>query len=133
VSVPSSSSAPSCPCGLPQPYDDCCGRFHTGAAAPATAEGLMRSRFAAFAVGDVGYLTRTWHPDTRPRRLRLDPGQRWTRLEIVGRTGGIMMATEGTVEFRAHYEQDGRPGVQHENSRFVRVEGAWRYLGGTVS
>ena len=92
----------------------------------------MRSRFSAFAVGDTGYLNRTWHPSTRPRRLVLDPGRRWTRLEILGRTGGSLFATDGTVEFRAHYEQDGHPGVQQENSRFVRVDGRWLYLDGSV-
>lgn len=126
---PSVTAASSpCPCGLPQRYDECCGRFHAGTAQPPTAELLMRSRFAAFAVGDAGYLRSTWHPDTRPRRLRLDPGQRWTRLEILGRTGGALLAAEGTVEFRAHFEQGGRTGVLHENSRFVRVDGRWVYL-----
>lgn len=122
-----------CPCGLPEPYDGCCGRFHAGAAAAPTAELLMRSRFAAFAVGDVGYLRRTWHPSTRPRRLRLDPARRWTRLEILARTGGALLGTDGTVEFRAHYEQDGRPGVLREDSRFVREDGRWLYLDGAAS
>jgi SEC-C motif-containing protein len=34
------------------------------------------------------------------------------------------------VEFRAHYERRGRPGVLHALSRFVRDdEGCWVYLG----
>ena len=33
----------------------------------------MRSRFTAFALGDADYLLRTWHPDTRPESLELDP------------------------------------------------------------
>jgi SEC-C motif-containing protein len=88
----------------------------------------MRSRFSAFAVGDTGYLRRTWHPSTRPRSLRLDPGQRWTHLEIVSRAGGGLFDTTGTVEFRAHH--DG--GVLHETSRFVRDNGEWTYLGGEL-
>jgi hypothetical protein len=55
-----------CPCGLGDDYASCCGRLHAGAPAP-TAESLMRSRYSAFAVGDVGYLLRTWHPSSRPR------------------------------------------------------------------
>jgi SEC-C motif domain protein len=124
---------PTCPCGLPQPYDACCGRYHRGEGAPPTAELLMRSRYAAFAVGDAAYLLATWHPSTRPRRLRLDAGDCWTRLDVLGGTGGGLLHTEGTVEFRAHRRRGGGPDaqadVQHENSRFVREAGRWSYVG----
>jgi SEC-C motif-containing protein len=89
----------------------------------------MRSRFSAFAVGDDAYLRRTWHPATRPRRVRLDPRQRWSRLEVLARTGGGLLDTDGTVEFRAHYTVRGEPGVLHEHSRFARHAGRWVYLG----
>jgi SEC-C motif-containing protein len=89
----------------------------------------MRSRYSAFAVGDAGYLLATWHTDGRPRALDLDPGTRWTGLEVVATTGGGMLAAEGTVEFIARYRRDGAAGQQHEVSRFVRQDGAWRYLG----
>lgn len=88
----------------------------------------MRSRFSAFALGEEAYLLSSWHPSTRPKRVRLDPAQEWTRLEIVGRTAGGPFDAEGTVEFRAHYRAGGRDGVLHEDSRFVREDGAWHYL-----
>ena len=113
-----------CPCGLPAAYDDCCGRFHRGATAP-TAELLMRSRYAAFAVGDAGYLRGTWHASTRPRRVDLDPGERWTGLEVLRTTGGGLFDTDGTVAFRAHR----RGGVVAEDSAFVREAGRWFYVG----
>jgi SEC-C motif domain protein len=119
-----------CPCGSGLPYPECCGRLHDGTAAAATAEQLMRSRYSAFALGDAGYLLRTWHPSTRPGSLRLDPEVRWTRLEILRTTGGRLLDTDGTVEFRAHRLSGGRPGAQHENSRFVREDGRWYYLDG---
>ncbi|MFE9677973.1 YchJ family protein [Streptomyces sp. NPDC006259] len=115
----------SCPCGLPEPYEECCGRFHSGAAAP-TAEALMRSRYCAFVKGDAGYLLRTWHPRTRPGRLDLDPGMRWTGLEILDTVGGSAFHATGIVEFRASY----RGGALRERSRFERVEGAWVYVDG---
>jgi SEC-C motif-containing protein len=93
-----------------------------------TAEALMRSRFSAFAVGDAGYLLRTWHPSTRPARLTLDPRQRWTHLEILGTERGGLFDTTGTVEFRAHYRTSDGPGSVHENSRFTREDGRWVYL-----
>jgi SEC-C motif-containing protein len=55
---------------------------------------------------------------------------RWTGLDVLRRTGGALLDREGTVEFRAHYVAAGRAGTQHEDSRFVRVDGAWRYLDG---
>ncbi|MFD0384940.1 YchJ family protein [Streptomyces stramineus] len=88
----------------------------------------MRSRFCAFAVHDAAYLLRTWHPSTRPDELDFDPGQRWTRLEILGTTQGTPFHQEGTVEFRAHYSVRGHSDAQQENSRFVRVDGHWVYL-----
>ncbi|KOV95904.1 hypothetical protein ADK65_29050 [Streptomyces sp. NRRL B-1140] len=116
----------SCPCGLPEAYDACCGRFHSGASAAPTAEALMRSRYCAFVQGDAAYLLRTWHPRTRPGTLELDPGMRWTGLEILGASGGSAFHTTGTVEFRASH----RGGSLHERSRFERVDGAWVYVDG---
>ncbi|MFI2633546.1 YchJ family protein [Streptomyces collinus] len=116
----------SCPCGLPQAYEACCGRYHSGTAAAPTAEALMRSRYCAFVKGDAGYLLRTWHPRTRPGTLELDPGMRWTGLEILGTGGGSAFHSAGTVEFRASY----RGGSLHERSSFERVDGAWVYVDG---
>ncbi|CAL2062476.1 MULTISPECIES: YchJ family protein [Streptomyces] len=115
-----------CPCGLPQSYDACCGRFHSGAAGAPTAELLMRSRYCAFVKGDTGFLLRTWHPRTRPERLDLDPRMRWTGLEILDGTDGSAFHATGTVTFRASY----RGGSLHERSRFERVDGAWVYVDG---
>lgn len=116
----------SCPCGLPGSYADCCGRFHSGASAAPSAEALMRSRYSAFVVGDVEYLVRTWHPRTRPAELELDPGMRWTGLEILDTGDGSAFHSTGTVTFRASY----RGGSLHERSRFERVDGAWVYVDG---
>ncbi|MET0190671.1 MAG: YchJ family metal-binding protein [Pseudonocardia sediminis] len=120
-----------CPCGLPEPFEACCGRYlGPDGAAPPTAEALMRSRFTAFARGDVEHLLRTWHPDTRPRRLEPDPARRWVRLEILDRSGGTMFEREGVVEFRAHHRDGSGSGSQQERSRFVREKGRWLYLDG---
>ncbi|WP_433273099.1 YchJ family protein [Actinosynnema sp. CS-041913] len=117
-----------CPCGLGEPYETCCGAFHSGLKSAPTAEALMRSRFAAFVVGDEAYLLATWHPTTRPKRVDFDPDQRWTGLEILERTGGGLLQNTGTVEFRAHYRWREQREVLHENSRFVREDGRWLYV-----
>lgn len=123
-----------CPCGLPSSYDTCCGRIHRGEAQAATAEALMRSRYSAFAVGDMAYLARSWHPDTRPHTIRDDPSRRWTRLDVIATTRGTMLDQEGTVEFEAHHcdglDDDPHGQVVHEVSTFSRVDGRWVYVGG---
>ena len=43
-----------CPCGSGRAFDECCGPFLSGAAAAPTPEALMRSRYAAYALGDDG-------------------------------------------------------------------------------
>lgn len=123
---PRTDPASPCPCGLPATYEECCGRFHTGSAAP-TCGALMRSRYTAFVVRDAAYLLRTWHPGTRPPSVDFDPAMRWTGLEILDTTEGSAFHTTGTVTFRAHYTDDGRPDALHEKSRFVRHDGAWVY------
>ncbi|MFI9028164.1 YchJ family protein [Streptomyces sp. NPDC053560] len=128
VAAPAVTSASPCPCGLPGTYGECCGRFHTGAAAAPTAERLMRSRYSAFVVRDEAYLLRTWHPDTRPARLGLDPAQRWIGLTIQETSEGSAFHAAGTVAFRARYAHGGTEDALHEHSRFVRHEGAWVYL-----
>ncbi|WP_245741245.1 YchJ family protein [Herbiconiux ginsengi] len=124
-----------CPCLSGEVYGECCGPFHRGQAHAPTAERLMRSRYSAFAVGDAGYLLDTWHPRTRPGDLELDPALRWFRLDILGRTGGGVLDSEGTVEFEAHYrtrpatpDVSSTTGTQHENSRFTRLDGRWFYV-----
>ncbi|WP_373300645.1 YchJ family protein [Streptomyces chromofuscus] len=136
---PSAPAHPAeCPCGLAETFEMCCGRFlsqsragwtggtGTGGAAAPTAEALMRSRYTAFVRRDEAYLLRTWHPRTRPARLDLDPGMRWTGLEILGTTDGSAFHSTGTVTFRASFVG----GALHERSRFERVDGAWVYVDG---
>ncbi|MFF3847588.1 YchJ family protein [Streptomyces sp. NPDC002328] len=125
-SVPAAVGPAGCPCGSAEGYGACCGRYHCGGAAAPTAEVLMRSRYSAFVKGDAAYLLRTWHPRTRPGRLDLDPGTRWTGLEILATADGSAFHSTGVVEFRATY----RGGALHERSRFERVDGAWVYVDG---
>jgi SEC-C motif domain protein len=89
----------------------------------------MRSRFSAFALGDAAYLLRSWHSSTRPARLSLERGTRWTRLEILGTQDGGPFHTSGTVEFRAYYrEREGAEQFMQEKSTFAREDGAWTYV-----
>lgn len=90
----------------------------------------MRSRYSAFVVRNAPYLRQTWSAKTRPATIDLDPNLQWTGLEIVRTTDGTPFHTEGTVEFRAHYQSAGTPGTHQETSTFTRENGEWVYLSG---
>ena len=119
-----------CPCGSGRTGEECCDPGLRGTSPAVTAEALMRSRFTAFAVGDVDHLRRSWAPETRPAEIRVDPARRWTRLEILDAVDGKALAATGVVEFRAHYEDEGVPGELRERSTFRREAGRWVYVDG---
>jgi SEC-C motif-containing protein len=122
-----------CPCGSGVPYAGCCGPLHSGAAEAVTAEELMRSRYAAYAVGELGYVFRTWHPRTRPGSIEPDPELTWTGLRILDVVAGGPADDFGEVAFEAAYDRDGRSGLLHERSRFERRRGRWVYVEGELT
>lgn len=90
----------------------------------------MRSRYSAFAVANENYLLATWHPDTRPSRVRFDEQQRWIGLRIKSTESGSETDDTGTVEFVARFKVNGRGHRLHENSRFEKIDSRWYYLDG---
>ncbi|MEJ1155325.1 YchJ family protein [Microbacterium marmarense] len=125
VVVPSAA----CPCASGSRFAQCCQPLHNGEIAPSP-ERLMRSRYAAFVVGNEHYLRATWHPLTRPEDLELDPQLRWNKLEIIdaGESGD-----EGFVAFRAAWHIGDESGQLSEHSRFRRAYGRWYYVDGDVA
>jgi SEC-C motif-containing protein len=86
----------------------------------------MRSRYAAYVVGDTDYVLRTWHPRTRPAQLDLREAPQWRGLTVLATADGREGDSIGEVEFTAEYHG----GVMHERSRFVRRAGRWVYVDG---
>lgn len=125
--MPPASSLP-CPCGSGLPYAACCGPRHDGSRPAADAEALMRSRYAAYVLGDAAYLRATWHPDTRPARLALDepPVPRWLGLKV--ESHAVLGTDAAQVTFVARYKVGGRAYRLRETSRFRREGGAWFYV-----
>ena len=117
-----------CPCGTGLTYGECCQPFHLATVLAPTAERTMRARYSAFVVHNAAYLLASWHPSTRPKTVTFDDEVEWQRLEILGRTHGGMLDSDGTVEFRASYRSNGIRAEQHENSNFVRAGKAWLYV-----
>lgn len=122
-----------CDCGAARRYEDCCGRFHSGALhlhAP-DAEALMRSRYSAYVRDLIDYLRDTWHPSTRPEAIEPNPsGLRWLGLDV--KQHQVQDADHATVEFVARSKLGGRAHRLHEVSRFVREGGRWYYVDGDV-
>ena len=121
-------AAPACPCGSGEPYAACCGPLHEGTVAARTAKQLMRSRYSAYVLQDEAYLLRTWHPRTRPERVRFDDSPQWLGLSVVATADGREGEDVGEVEFEATYAG----GVLHERSRFSWRAGRWVYVDGDV-
>jgi len=94
----------------------------------------MRSRYAAFARGEVDYLLATSHPalhgpDERAVLTEACRTTRWLALRILDAPEPD--GDRGVVEFAAWY--DGKPpGQLRERSEFVREGGRWLYRAGTI-
>ncbi|GHD78102.1 YchJ family protein [Vogesella fluminis] len=97
-----------------------------------SAEVLMRSRYAAFVLGNEAYLRQSWAAETLPDELLLDAGVKWLGLSILSTEAGGEQDQTGVVTFVARYKINGRAGRMRECSRFVREQGLWRYLDGEV-
>jgi SEC-C motif domain protein len=123
-------SAAKCHCGLAVDFVHCCRPYIYSEQIAPTAEALMRSRYSAFVEGHEEYLLASWHPDTRPSRVRLDPEQRWLGLSIKSTESGGIDDSNGRVEFVARFKINGKGHRLHESSRFEKIAGQWFYLDG---
>jgi SEC-C motif-containing protein len=92
----------------------------------------MRSRYAAYAVGALGHVFRTWDRRTRPADLSSAPGTVWEGLDILRTVGGGPSDDTGLVEFRARFRTPAGQHVLHETSVFERRLGRWTYVDGEV-
>ncbi|MFW7523139.1 YchJ family metal-binding protein [Vibrio ostreicida] len=123
-----------CPCGHPQPYEQCCGPIHADHARAHTPEQLMRSRYSAHVKCLADYVVETYHPSCHAEQQRDAIEQsidsRWCKLEVVSTEPG-RDDYEGYVTFKAFFEQDGIQHCLEERSRFVQVKGLWYYIDGT--
>jgi SEC-C motif-containing protein len=96
----------------------------------------MRSRYAAYAVGEIEYLVRTIPLTERKgfdRRSAKEWSQsaEWLGLEILS-TKDNLDGKRATVEFAASFKQGDQTFRHHEISRFERIQDRWFYLDGEV-
>lgn len=94
----------------------------------------MRSRYSAYVLGLMDYVSATWHSSTRPstNELTHDASIKWLGLDVKKHAAN---GDEATVEFVARSKSAGRAHRLHEISRFVREDGRrgdgrWFYIDG---
>lgn len=126
-----------CPCGSSQAFGECCQPQHGGAAA-ASAEAVMRARYAAFVVGDMDYVENT---------LTAEAAKEFNRSAIQAMAGSVewlgldVRRTESSgeggescdVEFVARFKEGHQDKAHHELAHFKREGGRWLYADGTMN
>src|SRR3546814_13103789 len=97
----------------------------------------MRSRYTAYARGDVAHLARTLAPEHRAGFDAADVSAgmqttQWLGLEILDTVDGGAEDSTGCVEFVARFQSKGQMRALHERSRFRRdgPDGGWVYVDG---
>jgi len=135
------SRAAPCPCGSGDGLAACCGRYLPGVTEAPTPTALMRSRYTAFARGDVDHLYRTLHPEHPDRGapealVRRSIAESARAHRYMGLT--VLDAAEpdgdgiARVLFHARVFQKGRELSFVECSDFARDAMGWRYLRGVL-
>lgn len=124
-----------CFCKSNLPFENCCEPIIKGERSAATAEELMRSRYTAYVISDINYLMRSHHRSTRPLKDKKDILQwtksvTWLGLVIVDKKAGSVNDSEGRVEFKASYLENGQLQCIHEDSFFIKEKGVWYYKNG---
>lgn len=127
-----------CPCGSGVEFEACCEPYLKGTAKAPTAEALMRSRYTAYAKGEVNYLVETIHPSKRHTVNEEDikawsTRSVWHGLEILSTQAGGAGDEEGIVEFIAHYSQGDNQVDHHETSSFRKENGIWYFVDGKIA
>ncbi len=125
-----------CPCKSGKNYTECCSLYHHGISA-ANALQLMRSRYSAYALGQVDYIIETTHPKNRQYKsdfkswrhelLAFCTQTHFQNLEILDFIDG---QNKAYVSFFARLQQHGRDASFKEKSYFEKVNGKWMYRSG---
>jgi len=123
-----------CPCGSEKQYDQCCGKIHKSGKAQTAVE-LMRARYSAYVLGEIGFVGESHDP---AKRSEFNPEEaatwssesEWGGLTILATDKGEAKDSEGMVEFVARY-YFGKEWKNHrERAIFKKIDGKWFYHDG---
>ncbi len=124
-----------CPCGSGQLFGSCCQLLHAGQHAQ-SAEQLMRSRYSAYALGNIDYIVQTTVP---AQQTMLDVAaitawsqqSQWQRL-VIHQVQAKANARHAQVEFTAYFNNQQGQQTHRELSAFVRIGQQWYFLDPTL-
>lgn len=125
-----------CPCGSSKPYDQCCAALHRGTPA-ASAEALMRSRYCAYAKGEIDYLIETTTP-TQQADLNRDAitawslQSQWLGLDVEEHRELPGNPPHAQVRFTARWRDASGEHAHQELSAFVKRDERWYFLDPTL-
>lgn len=120
-------------------FENCCQPYVEGKKKAPTAEALMRARYAAYVVKNIGYIDQTQvsvpnETFNKEEALKWAESSEWLGLEIKKTQKGESNDNTGIVEFVAHYK-DKASGTElrhHETSLFTKDGGEWKFKEGQI-
>ncbi len=123
-----------CPCGNGKPIQNCCMPYIKKEVFPESAENLMRARYSAYTLCNIDFIYDTHAPSTRGLISKDDirnwaKSSKWIGLKVLSVKKGKSSDTDGIVEFKAHYINNGKKQTHHETSKFIKIDGMWYYEG----
>ncbi len=126
-----------CYCQSGKPFAECCEPCIKGTTPAPTAEALMRSRYTAYVLEDIPYLSRTLHSKERDDfdeagAAKWARDADWQGLEIVRTEQGGIDDSSGLVEFKVTYKRHGSPLTHHELAEFRKADGTWYFFDGKM-
>ncbi|WP_089139718.1 YchJ family metal-binding protein [Vibrio rumoiensis] len=123
-----------CPCCSQQPYDQCCQPIHADTANAQLPVQLMRARYCAHVLNNVGFVINSYHSSCQAEQeaeaIAESVASQWEQLEVID--SPPPSNNEGFVEFKAYFKEDGKQYCLHERSRFIKENDQWRYIDGVM-
>lgn len=123
----------SCPCGKAITYAECCGQYLDGNILPGDPESLMRSRYTAFVLSNINYLSQTMHGKAL-KKFNVSGLDTWLKqVKWLGLTvikSQLISPSHGFVTFEANYLENEISHAIKEKSEFLKINGKWFYIDG---
>ena len=122
-----------CPCCSNRSFAECCEPFLVGKKIPDTPEELMRSRYSAYATGQIDYIEQTMKREAlegfdKKEALNWSKAIKWLNLRVTN--SSLQPPTKGFVTFEARYIESNYLCHLTEVSEFEHIKDRWFYTRG---
>lgn len=119
-----------CFCGSKKSYQDCCEPIINDFSQAKTVEQLMRSRYSAYAQGDLAFIKKTMAGNAlkefqEQKQQGWQQPTEWLNLEV---HSSKTLNKKGYVEFTVTYRREGQKRSMREHSVFKKIDGKWYYV-----